>query len=199
MKIAIYGGAFNPVHLGHIQIVKSVQSKYDFNKILIIPSKISPHKSSDELVSAEHRLNMCKLAFKDVENCEVSDIEICCDGISYTYKTLEKLKQRYNDVQIYLICGSDMFLTLLNWKEYKKIFQMSKILAFARDNENIDKILDYKKLIEEKGACVELCKDEIVPYSSTQIRNAIKNNQNIEKFVCKEVFNYIKEHNFYKK
>ena len=76
MKIAIYGGAFNPVHKGHIEIVNQLKKRFNFDKILVIPSKYSPHKSNKELVSDEHRLNMCKLAFKDIENCEVSDIEI---------------------------------------------------------------------------------------------------------------------------
>ncbi len=198
MKIAIYGGAFNPVHLGHIQIVKTIQYEFDFDKILVIPSKISPHKSSVELISAKHRLNMCKLAFDDIENCEVSDIEINNDGISYTVKTLEMLKNIYNEAQFYLICGSDMFLSLLKWKDYKKIFEKAKILTFIRDNENLEKICEYKQKIECEGAKVQICKAEILPFSSTEIRNTIKNNKDFKKYVCKDVYDYITRFGLYK-
>ena len=198
MKIAVYGGAFNPVHLGHKQIVEQLQSNYNFDKILVIPSKISPHKSSKNLVSAEHRLNMCKLAFENINICEICDIEIKNEGVSYTYKTLEMLEDTYKDAEFYLVCGSDMFLSLLNWKEYKKLFSYAKIIAFIRDNESISIINDYKERIEEYGACVEICKAEILPYSSTLIRELIINNYNFEKYVSKEVYNYIKEHNLYK-
>ena len=198
MKIAIYGGAFNPVHLGHIQIVKTIQYEFDFDKILVIPSKISPHKSSVELISAKHRLNMCKLAFHDIENCEVSDIEINNDGISYTVKTFEMLKNIYIGAEFYLICGSDMFLSLLKWKEYEKIFNYAKTIAFIRDNEDINMICDYKRKIEKYGAKVEIFRTEILPFSSTKIRNSIKNNIDFKNYVCKDVYDYITRFGLYK-
>lgn len=198
MKIAVYGGAFNPIHLGHEEIIKALNDEYDFDKILIIPSKISPHKSNDYLVSCEARLKMCEISLKEYKKCEVSDIEIRLDGVSYTVNTLTELKKRYTDDELYLVCGSDMFLSLLNWKEPKKIFSMAKILAFIRDNEEKSRLNEYKAKLESCGATVEFCTVKIPPYSSTDIRSSVKENKSIEKFVNKNVAEYIRENNLYK-
>lgn len=198
MKIAVYGGAFNPIHLGHEEIIKALNDEYDFDKILIIPSKISPHKSNDYLASCEARLKMCEISLKGYEKCEVSDIEVRLDGISYTVNTLTELKKRYTDDELYLVCGSDMFLSLLNWKEPKKIFSMAKILAFIRDNEEKSRLIEYKAKLESYGATVEICTVKIPPYSSTDIRSSVKENKSIENFVNKNVAEFIKENNLYK-
>lgn len=197
MKIAIYGGAFNPVHKGHIEIVKQLKKRFNFDKILVIPSKYSPHKSNKELVSDEHRLNMCKLAFKDIENCEVSDIEIRRNKISYTVDTLTELKMIYPFDELYLVCGSDMFLSFLNWRNPKEIFNLSNILAFRRGNEKLEVMNDYKKKLEESGANVTICEVDIPPFSSTGVRNAIKQNQPCDEFLSCEIYDYIKKHNLY--
>lgn len=198
MKIAVYGGSFNPIHLGHKQIIKVLNEKYDFNKILVIPSKISPHKINNSSVTCEQRLEMCKLSLEMIKNCEVSDIEIKRAGISYTFLTLNKLKKNYPKSELYLICGSDMFLSLLNWKEPEKIFESAKIIGFIRDDEDITVLENYKSKLESKGAKVEICNATIPPFSSTLIRKAVKQNKKIDDFVDENVADYIKKNGLYK-
>lgn len=198
MKIAVYGGSFNPIHLGHKQIIKVLNEKYDFDKILVIPSKISPHKINNSSVTCEQRLEMCKLSLIDLKNCEVSDIEIKRDGISYTFLTLNELKIMYPKSELYLICGSDMFLSLLNWKEPEKIFESAKIIGFIRDDEDITVLENYKSKLESKGAKVEICNATIPPFSSTLIRKAVKQNKKIDDFVDENVADYIKKNGLYK-
>lgn len=197
MKIAIYGGAFNPVHKGHIEIVKQLISKYDFDKILVIPSKFSPHKSNDLLVPDEHRLEMCRIAFDGMKNVEVSDIEIRRNKISFTIDTLVELKTIYPFDEFYLVCGSDMFLSLLNWKNPLKIFELCSIVAFRRDDEKISDMIEYKEKLEASGVSVSICEMEIPPFSSTQIREFSKQGKKIDEFVTEEVCNYISENNLY--
>ena len=91
MKIGIYGGSFNPVHKGHIHLAKNVLDKLGLDKVVLIPGAIPPHKSADNMVSGQHRLNMLSLAIEDVKGLEVSDIEIRRRGISYTVDTIEQL------------------------------------------------------------------------------------------------------------
>lgn len=198
MKIAIYGGAFNPVHLGHIEIVKYLCEKTDFDKVIIIPSKFSPHKSNESLVEDEHRIKMCKLAFDEFEKCEVSDIEIRRNKISYTIDTLTELKTIYTFDELYLVCGSDMFLSLLNWRKPEEIFKLASVFAFKRGNEDENNISSQKTRLNEMGVNVELCNIEILPFSSTEVREAIKSNKSFEKFLSKDVFEYILGNNLYK-
>lgn len=197
MKIAIYGGAFNPVHIGHIEIVKQLTKQFNFDKILIVPSKFSPHKPNNELVSDVDRLNMCKLAFDNIKNCEVSDIEIKRNKISYTVDTLFELKTIYPFDEIYLVCGSDMFLSLLNWRKPDEIFKMANILAFRRDDEDISKMIEYKNQLINFCEKVIICEVKISPFSSTEIRNAIKKNKPFENYVTKEIYSYIKDNKLY--
>lgn len=197
MKIAIYGGAFNPVHIGHIEIVNQITKNFDFDKIIIIPSKISPHKSNKELANDVDRINMCKLAFDHVKNCEVSDIEIKRNKISYTVDTLTDLKTKYPFDEFYLVCGSDMFLSLLSWRKPEKIFKMSNILTFRRSDEDIKKMIAYKNRIDSLCENVIICEVDIPPFSSTDIRNAIKENSPFQSYVTKEVYSYIKNNKLY--
>lgn len=197
MKIAIFGGAFNPVHLGHIEIVKQLNLKYDFDKILIVPTKISPHKSNDEFVSETHRFNMCSLAFENIENCEVSKIELDKDSISYTYQTLEILRTTYPNDEFYLICGSDMYLSLLDWKNPNIIFDNAKIIGFIRDNENLDTMIEYQEILKSRGADSSICKVYIPPYSSTQVRLAIKSGIDTIAFLNSNVKKYIENNKLY--
>ena len=92
MKIGLFGGSFNPIHNGHIHLAKSIKDTFNLNKIIFIPSKRSPHKSNEEYVSNEHRLNMCRLAIQDIPNFEVSNFEISRDTISYTIYTVRYFK-----------------------------------------------------------------------------------------------------------
>ena len=198
MKIAIYGGAFNPVHLGHIEIVKHLCEKTDFDKIIVIPSKFSPHKSNKFLLDDEHRIKMCELAFCGFEKCDVSKIEIKRNQISYTIDTLTELKSIYPSDDLYLVCGSDMFLSLLNWRKPEEIFKLASVFAFRRDNEDENIINDQETKLKNMGVKVELCNIKISPFSSTEVRESIKGNNSFEKYLSKEVFEYISKNNLYK-
>lgn len=197
MKIAIYGGAFNPVHIGHVEIVKNLNRNYNFDKILVIPSKFSPHKSNEVLASDEHRMNMCKLAFDKINNCEVSDIEIRRNKISYTIDTLTELKTIYPFDDFYFICGSDMFLSLLKWRKPEEIFRLTSILAFRRNNESVEAMNNYKQKLACVGANAIISTVKIPPFSSTEVREAISAGKPFKKFVDKKVYEYIIKNKLY--
>ena len=112
MKTAIYGGSFNPPHLGHVSAVATVLSDLAPDRLLNIPDCIAPHKAmAENTPSAEHRLEMCRLAFGDIPGAEISDMEIRREGKSYTATTVEELRELYPEDEICLVMGTDMFLS----------------------------------------------------------------------------------------
>lgn len=192
MKIAVFGGAFNPVHIGHTELVRLFDEKLHFDKILIIPSKISPHKPSGSLISADYRLNMCRLAFYSMKNAVVSDIEQRREGKSYTVDTLRELKERYPTDELYLICGSDMFLTLHEWRSPEEIFKLAVICAAKRGDELNTAILRQNSRLIDMGAKTELIDSYIPDVSSTEIREKIREHADIKDLLNENVLRYIK-------
>ena len=126
MKTAIYGGSFNPPHLGHVSAVNTVVSELKPDRMLIIPDCIAPHKAMAENTPLpEYRLEMCRLAFGDIPGIEISDLEIRRGGRSYTVDTLEELTVLYPDDDLYLVIGSDMLTSFTTgWYRFEDIIGM---------------------------------------------------------------------------
>ena len=148
-KIAVYGGTFNPIHNGHIHLIEKFKKLIGFDKVVLIPTNLPPHKEALELASAEDRLQMCRLAARDA-GFEVSDIEIRRRGRSYTVDTLESLKESDPDAEFYLVMGEDMFLTLLSWRRPDDILKLSTICAAPRSWQGLKKLEEYEKKTESK-------------------------------------------------
>lgn len=190
-NVAILGGTYNPPHFGHKRLIEAFTKKYNFDKILIIPTYTPPHKSSKDLVSSEDRLNMCKLAFKE-PIFEVSDIEIKRKGKSYTYLTLKELKEKYKDANFYLIIGSDMLLSFHTWKNTSEIFDMCTVCAASREDEiGMDRLNVYTKSYFPDRE-IELIEFKPLEISSTELRKMFRENRDTSKYVDKSVLDYIK-------
>ena len=120
-RIGIYGGTFNPPHIGHIQAVRQAVSALELSKVLLIPDRIAPHKAMPQnSATGEQRLEMLRIATEGSPKLEVSDIELRREGISYTWQTVEQLKEQYPQAQLVLMMGSDMFLSFHTWKHPEK-------------------------------------------------------------------------------
>ena len=174
-KIAMFGGSFNPIHNAHINLAAAFIKKLKLDKLLLIPTATPPHKSDSEMVSAEHRLNMCKLATEDIKKIDVSDIEIKREGKSYTVDTLKQLKEMYPESELYLITGADMFVTLLDWKDPEEIFSLATVCTVPRNDDDIEVLKEKEKQYNALGAktvILDLKKSNI---SSSKIRKHIFN------------------------
>lgn len=183
MRIAIYGGSFNPMHIGHEKIVDYVLNNLNMDKIIIIPVGIPSHRENN-LEQSDTRLKICKEIFKGNKKIEVSDIEIKSEGKSYTYDTLLKLIDLYGENnEFFEIIGEDSLKNLKTWKNYEKLLKICKFIVFRRkDDENIqidEEFLNNKNII--------ILENEYYNISSTEIRNMVKNNENISNFVNKKV------------
>lgn len=199
-NIAIFGGTFNPPHLGHKRLIKAFTKKHEFDKILIVPTFIPPHKTSKDLASCEDRLNMCKLAFKEPE-FEISDIEIKRRGKSYTYLTLKELQRKYLNTKMYLVVGSDMFLSFHQWKNSEKIFDMCTVCAATRKGTiGIEELYSYANQnfpAQRHNMQIELIDFKPLEISSTKLREMIEQDMSISHFVDESVLKYIYSRGLY--
>ncbi len=134
MKVAIFGGTFNPVHNEHINIVKAAIRSLALDKVIIMPSNVTPAKSGRMLAGSVDRLNMCRLAFASVPKAEVSDFEISRGGISYSYITCRMFAEKYCDCERYFIVGGDMLENFGSWKFPEKILQYVTLAVCARED-----------------------------------------------------------------
>ena len=183
MKLAFFGGSFNPPHMGHQHIIDYCQKEFD--KFLVIPNYNSPDNNKDVSLSHRHRINMLKLQSK---NIKIDDFEIKSKDINYTYFTIKYLIKKYKNYKIFMVLGEDQFNNLHSWNNIDFILNNVEILCFKRKT-NTDKI-DITSNIDMV--------DFDFPYSSNQIRAKIKMKENIDSnIIDSQVLNYIKEHGLY--
>lgn len=198
MKIAMFGGSFDPVHNNHIALCKLMKYKFKLDKIVVVPAYCSPFKS-DSQTDSIHRLNMCRLAFGDVCSVEVSDFEIVKKGKSFTIDTLIYLSGLYKMDELFLITGSDAFLTLPDWHQSEKIFKLAHILTVARGIDTEEKIFSAAAEYMRNGARVSVLTEPVGNLSSTALRKALrlKETKFISSSLPADVFKYIKENGLY--
>ena len=197
-RIGIYGGTFNPPHAGHIQGAKEALEALQLDKLIMIPAHVAPHKElpvgSPE---PDQRLDMVKLAVRDCDKIEVSDMELKRPGKSYTYQTILELRKRYPGAQLYLIMGTDMFLAFEDWKEPDIIMANAVIAVLYRGEKGErDAIIAQKEHLEERGGKIRIVKNNVLAISSTNLRRLLAF-QCAEPFLPEGAGDYIREHSLY--
>ena len=197
-KIGIYGGTFNPPHTGHLQAAKQAVEVLDLDLLLMIPDRIAPHKDIPAgSPTPEQRLEMLRIALAGEEKIRTSDIELRREGVSYTYLTLEALREQYPQEELILLMGTDMFLTLDAWKEPERICQLATLGVFYRGEKGEkEKILAQKEALEAKGAKVALVENDVINISSTQLRRLLAFHA-ADEFLPAGVGDYIRANGLY--
>lgn len=196
MKILVFGGTFNPVHNGHVRLCRILSEKVQSDLTVVVPTFKPVHKTVDEsLIDSKHRLRMCEIAFDD-ERTVVSDIEIAQNRPCYTCDTLKMIHNKYPCAELYLACGSDMFVTLHEWKNPSKIYKLSTICAISR-KERFAELEAYASEQKRFGMKSILCDVPPMEVSSTEIRSMIKNHEDISALVPTDVIKYIKDNGLY--
>lgn len=195
-RVGIFGGTFNPPHVGHVSAAKAFLEQAQLDELIIMPAFIPPHKEYYSVVSCEERLEMCKIAFAELSNTSISNLEIARKGKSYTYLTLEELTKE--DTELYFLCGTDMILTMDNWKNPEIIFSLAKICYIRRESDEEKTALIDKKCKEYRekyGASVLAIDAEVIEISSSEIRNDFSN---ASKYLSPGVVEYITKAGLYK-
>ncbi|MDE7301364.1 MAG: nicotinate (nicotinamide) nucleotide adenylyltransferase [Clostridia bacterium] len=196
MNIAIFGGAFNPVHREHVNLARAAVEELKLDKIIIMPTAVSPHKSGRPMANFWQRYEMCRAAFSCIPQAEVSNFELTRGGVSYTYLTCEHFADLYPGARRYFLIGADMLDDFLSWKNPQKILNCFSLAACGR--EDMTYFNDYKNAVEQRfGEHVA-----VIPYvgervSSTQIRTLAALGEDISAYVNADVCRYIKENNLY--
>jgi nicotinate-nucleotide adenylyltransferase len=191
VRICLFGGTFDPPHIGHLLIAQTVCEADDFDKILFIPANKPPHKKVN--TSLEDRLAMLNIAVEGNPNFEISDVEIRRGGISYTIDTVKMVKEeidRENDEIFYLI-GSDSLMDFRNWKDPRGILDECKVVVAIRPGFRPS---DIPAWILHRIQFANIPRFEI---SSTNIRHRWVENKTIRYMVTLPVWDYIDEHNLY--
>lgn len=197
-KIVLFGGTFAPPHLGHVHAVETVLSELDFDRLIIMPTAIPPHKIKAGGDTPKVRLEMCRSAFGNLPKTEISSYEIEKGGVSYTVNTLEYL--RTEDNHIYLLCGSDMFLTLDTWFQAERIFKLASIVCVPRYDESFDKLMEKKKSYEKLfSADIEIIGADPFVASSTEIRKRIESRADLTGLLPDGVIEIINREKLYMK
>lgn len=198
MKIGIYGGSFNPVHNGHIHLAETAVKELGLDKLFLVPSKVSPHRSSSEYAPDEDRLEMLRLAIKDKECLEVSDFEIKCDRVSYTIYTIEHFCREFPGSELFLLVGSDMLLSFDTWYRFEDILRSATLCCVSRQEGDLSLLREKAHKLGKYG---EILISEIPPVeiSSTEIRKKIAKNQEITCYLDKNVVQYIRSNELYQK
>lgn len=202
MKVGIFGGTFNPIHKGHTEAAYAFLRCVEPDKLLVIPTKIPPHKAITADDDPEIRLEMTARAFSEKEEyagrIEVSDIEIRSEGKSYTYYTLQKLRSMgYDD--IYLYCGTDMLLTFDLWFRFEDILSMCT-LAYANRLESAcpEAAEKIRMLRERYGARIVEIPLDPIEISSSEIREMIRKGEDASAFLSPAVLDFIRERGLYR-
>ena len=195
-RIGVYGGTFNPPHIGHIRGAKYAIDALQLEQLLLVPTCIAPHKAMPEnSPTPDQRAEMLEIS--KGENMQVCDMELRRGGASYTYETLEALSQMYPGKELVLLMGTDMFLSFLTWKEPRKILNMASLgVMYRGDKDELEQIAQQKEALEKQGAKVYLVENPVTAISSTQLRRLLLF-RCADSFLSREVGQYIQYHNLY--
>lgn len=198
-KVGIMGGTFNPIHLAHTEMAKVCLRQQDLDKILFMPSKNPPHKKDKSILSENERAVMVKLAVSEYDKFVFSDFELQRKGTTYTADTLRLLQEENPDDNYYFIMGADSLLYLDKWYRPQEILKRAVILAIGRDGSTPDELKEKRKeLIKQYDkADIRFVHMRQMDISSSMIREGIAHGENMEKYLDKEVWNYINANGLY--
>lgn len=211
-KIGIFGGSFNPIHMGHLNSLRTVMKKNKLSKVFIVPNNQNPLRENSDMPTGEHRLNMIKAAIKDEKNVAVDDQEVARGGASYTIETLRYYESKYGSENIYFIMGADSFEQFDKWKNFDEILKTSNLIVTSRPHSELPfDVEDFPKGVQplvksfEPNGVAKLKSGRQIVYthledmdvSATQIRKRMKLRRSVDSFLSFEVEQYIKENDLY--
>ena len=198
-KIGIMGGTFNPIHNGHVALAQAAYNFCVLDEVWFMPSGVSYLKEQNEIVSGHHRLEMTRLAVQGVPYFGVSDMEIRREGYTYTVDTLCLLREMHPDDDFYFIMGADSLFGFPKWRESETIASLCTLVAVVRDDVDTQKLQSQQQLVERTlSAHVILVPFRKVDISSSDIREKIKNGENVADIMPVGVLQYIEQHELYK-
>ena len=209
--MGLFGGTFNPIHLGHLRGAEEIRGAFDLEKVIFIPAAIPPHKGMGGMMDASHRLEMVRLAVSTNPYFSVSDIEVKRSGKSYSIDTIRRFRELHQG-PLFFILGRDAFLEIETWREFKTLFSLCHFIVMARPGSQEEGdgsalpggLTPYFKYNPAAGAWVHASGNSLflkeitfLDISSTKIRLLMERGESIRYFIPAEVETYIREKGLY--
>ena len=197
-RIGIFGGSFDPPHIGHIHAARAAVQALQLDSLLMVPTGIAPHKAQpSNQPTPQQRLAMLQIACRGETTLQPSNLEIARGGVSYTWETVAQVRQAHPDAEIFLLMGSDMFLSFHNWKYPEKILENATLGVFYRGEKGEKAKVETRKAeLEAAGHRVALIEHDVVNISSTQLRRLLAFHC-ADEFLCAGVGEYIRQNGLY--
>ena len=189
MKVGLYFGSFNPIHIGHLIIANHIVNSAEVDEVWFVVSPQNPLKESSSLLNEQHRYSLVKIAIEDEKKLKASNVEFSMPKPSYTIDTLIYLSEKFKQHHFTLIIGSDSYINFEKWKNYKQIILNYNIIIYPRPSHEI------KSSLPET---VKIINAPLIEISSTHIRKYIKTNKSIRFLVTEKVMEEIELKGYYK-
>lgn len=196
MKIGLFGGTFDPIHIGHLIVMENVINTMNLDKIYILPNSNPPHKVQNKKTDINIRIKMVKEAIDDNHKIEINDYDYRNNSIHYTYQTIDYFKKTYPDDKFYFIIGEDSFLDIKKRKNYEQILK-ENLIVFKRYSEKNSSLLSEINKIKKYNKNIYLIDNIALDISSTLIRSLVKDKKSIKYLVNDKVIEIIKKENLY--
>jgi len=190
MRVGLFFGSFNPIHVGHLMLAQYMVNFADVDEVWLVVSPQNPFKQDVELADTQHRLNMARLAVGDNEKIKISEVELSLPKPSYTIDTLRALEKEYPEIEFSIIMGADNLMSLNRWKEVETLLSRYRIIVYPRPGYEAK---------EPEGAHIEIVDAPQVDISSTQLRRWIGEGRSVLYFTNDKVIEYFSQNNLYNK
>jgi nicotinate-nucleotide adenylyltransferase len=189
-RIGIFGGSFDPPHVGHLIVAHSALEQARLDKVVFVPAYFPPHKLGNKQTSAAARLAMAKLAVKGNSKFLVSDLEVKRKGISYTVDTLRWFKSRFENAELFFIIGGDSLSQFSTWKDPEEILNLAQLVVYPRPLQSLAEIpVALPRAQVLRGPMIEI--------SSSDVRLKVSHGESIRYLVPDEVVRFVKKHKLY--
>ena len=194
MSTAIFGGTFNPVHMGHVNMVQSAIKQFELNRLVVVPNGNPPHKTDIRITDFSHRYNMLRIAFESVPKVEISDYEASADKHSYSLYTMRHFRKIYGE-DTYFIIGADSLLTIHLWHEYQTLIRENRFIVFRRSGD--DKLPEVASRYAEIGAEIHFSDMPMFDVSSASLRDMLLKGEECTGLISPGVMDYIRQNSLY--
>jgi len=212
-KIGLFGGTFNPIHLGHLRGAEEIRETFGLQEVVFIPAAIPPHKVAEGVAEARHRLQMVRLATASNPGFSTTDIELARAGKSYSIDTIRYFRERHPD-GLFFILGGDAFEEIETWKEFQQLFSLCNFIVMTRpgfrktpSNSQLPKSLvpvfrydeEIKGWMHTSGHTLHFKEITYLDISSTKVRELIERGVSVRYLIPAEVEAYVEQHGLYRK
>ena len=204
MRVGIFGGTFDPPHLGHLIPVEVAAAEFRLDHVYFVPAYVPPHKRHDDLTDGYHRAAMLALALQRYPKFILSTQELLKADVVFTVETVEDFKRSLSrEDQLYLLMGTDSFLELQSWRAYDRLIQLCELIMInrgTREEELRESLKQLETILHlDLSKTVHFCRTPQIPVSATRIRHAIREGKSVSTMLLPEVETYIHKHSLYQR